>query len=86
MYFPHEEAHKYVKQILKEDGAAGGAVTPMTVGTGGFSNGSDAKGPVAGYDPVMKFKKNVKDRIKKRALPPAKIGGGRDGGLVSDNL
>lgn len=29
----------------------------MSAGTGGFTSAADAKGPVAGYDPVMKFKK-----------------------------
>ena len=27
----------------------------MTTGTGGFSGSANAKGPVAGFDPVMKF-------------------------------
>ena len=29
----------------------------MTAGTGGFSSSADATGPNAGYDPVMKFRK-----------------------------
>ncbi|MEK9699117.1 MAG: hypothetical protein VW270_25290, partial [Candidatus Poseidoniales archaeon] len=43
---------------------------PMTIapaGTGGFSGSADATGPNAGYDPVMKFRKKLKD---KKALAP----------------
>ena len=29
----------------------------MVAGTGGFTGSADPKGPVAGFDPVMKFKK-----------------------------
>ena len=29
----------------------------MAAGTGGFSSSADSKGPVAGFDPVMKPKK-----------------------------
>jgi len=66
-------------KIIKEDG---GAV--MAAGTGGFTNAAPAAGPVAGFDPVMKMKKNFKDRTKKflkRAKPPYNVNG-----LVSDNL
>ena len=38
----------------------------MTVGAAGFTGAADPKGPVAGYDPVMKFdgrKKGVKKYI-----------------------
>ncbi len=34
----------------------------MTAGTGGFSGSADAKGPVAGFDPVMKFRKKIKKK------------------------
>lgn len=64
MYFPQEDAHKYVKQIIKEDGAV------MSAGNGGFSSSASASGPVAGYDPMMKLKKNMKNRIKKNAARP----------------
>ena len=36
----------------------------MTAGTGGFSGSADAKGPNAGFDPVMKFRKKVQKRKK----------------------
>ena len=29
----------------------------MVAGTGGFTGSADPKGPAAGFDPVMKFKK-----------------------------
>ena len=29
----------------------------MVAGTGGFTGSADPKGPVAGFDPLMKFKK-----------------------------
>lgn len=29
----------------------------MAVGAGGFTSSADPKGPVAGYDPILKFKK-----------------------------
>ena len=34
----------------------------MTAGTGGFSGSAEAKGPVAGFDPVMKFRKKIKKK------------------------
>tara|TARA_A200000159_G_scaffold163414_1_gene189573 strand:+ start:1255 stop:1797 length:543 start_codon:yes stop_codon:yes gene_type:complete len=37
----------------------------MTAGTGGFSGSANAKGPVAGFDPVMKMRSKVK-KIKKK--------------------
>ena len=36
----------------------------MTTGTGGFSGSANAKGPVAGFDPVMKFRKKMAKRKK----------------------
>jgi hypothetical protein len=42
-------------------------MTIATAGTGGFSGSADATGPNAGYDPVMKFCKKLKD---KKALAP----------------
>ena len=42
-------------------------MTIATAGTGGFSGSADATGPNAGYDPVMKFRKKLKD---KKALAP----------------
>lgn len=68
-YFPHEDTEKRVKQVVKEDGAV------MSAGTGGFSNSSAPAGPVAGYDPIMKMRKKVKQKILKRASPPPKLGG-----------
>ena len=41
----------------------------MSAGTGGFSNSADAKGPVAGFDPVIKFRGKIKK--KKKALKEA---------------
>ena len=43
----------------------------MTAGTGGFSGSAAATGPNAGYDPVIKFRKKVKD--KKLVMPGNKI-------------
>ena len=37
-------------------------MTMMSAGTGGFSGSADATGPVAGFDPVMKFKKKLKKK------------------------
>ena len=34
----------------------------MSAGTGGFSGSANAKGPVAGFDPVMKFRKKFKKK------------------------
>ena len=41
----------------------------MSVGTGGFSSSSDEKGPVAGYDPLMK----MMSRWKKAKTYPNKM-------------
>ena len=37
-------------------------------GSGGFSGSTDPKGPVAGFDPVMKF--DGRSRVAKRLPPP----------------
>ena len=34
----------------------------MSVGTGGFSGSANAKGPVAGFDPVIKFRGKIKKK------------------------
>jgi hypothetical protein len=55
---------------LREDGAAaGGGMVANAPGTsGGFSGSANAKGPVAGFDPVMGMAKRKKGpQIK---LPP----------------
>ena len=36
----------------------------MTVGTGGFSGSAAATGPVAGFDPLLDFRKRMARRIK----------------------
>lgn len=36
----------------------------MTVGTGGFSGSAAATGPVAGFDPVLDFRKRMANKIK----------------------
>ena len=36
----------------------------MSVGTGGFSGSSAATGPVAGFDPLLDFRKKMARRIK----------------------
>ena len=40
----------------------------MTAGTGGFSGSAAAKGPNAGFDPVMKWRQTRKD--KERSVHP----------------
>ena len=43
---------------LKEEAMAGGGMTTQsTPGKPGFSSSADAEGPVAGYDPVVDFRK-----------------------------
>ena len=39
-------------------------MTVMTAGTGGFGGDAAATGPNAGYDPVMKFRRKLKDKKK----------------------
>ncbi len=43
-------------------------------GSGGFSGSADPKGPVAGFDPVMGFKRRKGPQIK---LPDGSRKGGR---------
>ena len=38
----------------------------MTAGTGGFSGSAAAKGPVAGFDPVIKMRGKLKSIKKKK--------------------
>ena len=42
----------------------------MVVGAGGFTCSADPKGPVAGYDKVMKF--DGRSKIARRLPPPYK--------------
>ena len=42
--------------------------TGSTPGAAGFSGKANAKGPVAGFDPVMKFRDKVQKR-KKKCMP-----------------
>jgi hypothetical protein len=37
----------------------------MAVGAGGFTGSADAEGPVAGYDPLIKFQKKGKTDYRK---------------------
>ena len=46
----------YSKLINNLREMMGGMTTQSTPGASGFSSKSDAKGPVAGYDPLMKFR------------------------------
>ncbi|WAX22935.1 hypothetical protein [Synechococcus phage S-M1] len=41
-------------------------MTIATAGTGGFGGDAAAEGPNAGYDPVMKFRKKLKDKKKEK--------------------
>jgi hypothetical protein len=52
-------------------------MTVMTAGTGGFSGSAAATGPNAGIDPVMKFRKKLKDK-KKEVAPGNKLGESRE--------
>ena len=45
-----------------------GMTTQSTPGAAGFSSKSDSKGPVAGYDPLMKFR-GKKGRTDFRTVP-----------------
>lgn len=45
-----------------------GMTTQSTPGAAGFSSKSDSKGPVAGYDPLMKFR-GKKGRTDFRKVP-----------------
>lgn len=47
----------------------GGMTTQSTPGSAGFSSKSDSKGPVAGYDPLMKFR-GKKGKPDFRKVPP----------------
>lgn len=40
----------------------------MVAGSGGFTGSSDPKGPVAGFDPVMGFKKRSKPQYAKGGI------------------
>ena len=59
------------KARIFEDACVGcGGGQTMSVGDGGFTGDSDAAGPTAGYDPLMKkvdkFRKKRKNRIQPR--------------------
>ena len=60
----------------------------MTAGTGGFSGDADAKGPNAGYDPVMKFRGKVKKSKddKKLVAPGNKLGESRENPSMPSRL
>jgi hypothetical protein len=42
----------------------------MSAGTGGFTGDADPKGPVSGFDPVVKF--DGRSKIARRLSPPYK--------------
>ncbi len=48
-------------RLLREEGMVTSGVPINRVGDGGFTGKADSKGPVAGYDPVMKFMKRRKN-------------------------
>ena len=50
-------------RTLKEEGG-------MVVGAGGFTGAANSKGPVAGFDPVMKL--DGRSKVSRRLPPPYK--------------
>jgi hypothetical protein len=60
-------------------------MTVMTAGTGGFGGDAAATGPNAGYDPVMKFRKKLKDK-KKEVAPGNKLGESRENPTMPSRL
>jgi len=54
---------KTYRDFIQEDSPT------MSVGTGGFTAAADAKGPVAGYDPLLK----MMNRWKKAKTYPNKM-------------
>jgi hypothetical protein len=55
-----------IRQIKEE---MGGMATGSSGSSIGFSSSADPKGPVAGYDPLIKFKNKNKDNIDFRRVP-----------------
>ena len=54
------------KARIFEDACVGcGGGQTMSVGDGGFTGDSDAEGPTAGYDPLMKTLKRLKKKKRK---------------------
>ncbi len=53
----------------------GGMTTQSSPGKPGFSSAADAKGPVAGYDPVIDFRKRKYKKLNmfyRQAVKPSK--------------
>lgn len=48
-------------RLLREEGMMTSGVAVNKVGDGGFTGRADPKGPVAGFDPVMKFVRRRKN-------------------------
>ena len=62
-------------------------MTVMTAGTGGFSGSADAKGPNAGYDPVMKFRGKIKNKDAKKLVAPGnKLGESKENPTMPSRL
>lgn len=64
-------------------------MTVMTAGTGGFSGASDATGPTAGFDPVMKFRSKLKKKSKedkKLVMPGNKLGESKENPSMPSRL
>jgi hypothetical protein len=53
-----ENSIRIIRNLMEED---------MVVGTGGFTGSADPKGPVAGFDPIMKL--DGRSKVMRR-LPP----------------
>jgi hypothetical protein len=61
----HEvEEHKYCGTPLCCGKCLDEEAPANSVGTGGYTTQSDSTGPVAGYDPVIKFKGKIEKRIR----------------------
>lgn len=63
-----------MKKITEDGAGSSGAV--MNAGSGDFTNNAPAKGPVAGFDPIMGMRNSFKNRVKRAAKRGLKMRAG----------
>jgi hypothetical protein len=69
------ECYRRLKEEMGAGAAGGGMTTQSSPGKPGFSGAADAKGPVAGYDAPVDFRKRKYKKLNmfyRQSVKPAK--------------
>ena len=69
------ECYRHIKEEMGAASAGGGMTTQSSPGKPGFSGSADSKGPVAGYDAPVDFRKRKYKKLNmfyRQAVKPKK--------------